>query len=241
MYEYVDAHVHASELSEEEIKRIFKKREIVILSVAEDIPSSLKNIHLSTIYENFIPAVGIHPCKVDNYNEDDIKTIEKMISENNIKILGEIGLDKRFCKNFEKQKIFFEKFLKIAKDYDLSVNLHALDSWRDVFDLLIKYDIKKAYFHWYNGPFDLLEEIQNVGYFIGINLAIKIQDKHKEILEKANIENILTESDGPYEYRGLFLHPEGIGELYQIISQVKGIDIYRLSYQIKRNLSKFII
>ncbi|WP_256443604.1 TatD family hydrolase [Candidatus Nanopusillus massiliensis] len=75
---------------------------------------------------------------------------------------------------------------------------------KDVFDLLIKYDIKKAYFHWYSGDEKLLEEIINKGYFIGINVATIVNEKYKKYIEIANIKSIITESDGLYNYKGIY-------------------------------------
>ncbi|WP_457913361.1 TatD family hydrolase [Candidatus Nanopusillus massiliensis] len=48
------------------------------------------------------------------------------MKDNKIKILGEIRLDKKFKpETFEKQKEVFEKFLNLAKEYDLNVNLQT--------------------------------------------------------------------------------------------------------------------
>jgi len=196
---------------------------------------------LSQLNENVIPAVGIHPWNVENVNENTFKIIEDIIKENKIKILGEIGLDKKFKpETFEKQKEIFEKFLNLAKEYDLNLNLHTPNASNEVFDLLIKYDIKKAYFHWYSGDEKLLEEIIDKGYFIGINVATIINEKYKRYIEIANIKNIITESDGPYNYKGIILHPNMLKDLYRLISNMQKIDLEELSNIIQTNFAKFI-
>lgn len=240
IYNYVDAHVHLHEFEENEIRILNRKKEFIFLAVSDDLTSSLKTVKLSLYYENIIPAVGIHPCNIENSKEEDIELIKKIVDTSNIRVLGEIGIDNK-CKNREKQVKFFNDFINLAKEYDLSLNIHALDNWREIFDILIKNDIKKAYFHWYTGPLDLIDEIVNKGYFIGINPSIKIQKKQIEVLEKLKVENILTESDGPYNYRNIYLHPDLIKDLYNLISSVKNISIENLSEILKRNLSKFII
>jgi TatD DNase family protein len=238
---YIDSHCHLYKFNEIEIKRIIKNRDIIILSVSEDLESSLKNLVLSQLNENVIPAVGIHPWNVENINENTFKIIEDIIKENKIKILGEIGLDKKFKpETFEKQKEIFEKFLNLAKEYDLNLNLHTPNASNEVFDLLIKYDIKKAYFHWYSGDEKLLEEIIDKGYFIGINVATIINEKYKRYIEIANIKNIITESDGPYNYKGIILHPDLLKDLYRLISNIRKIDLEELSNIIQTNFAKFI-
>jgi TatD DNase family protein len=238
---YIDSHCHLYKFNEIEIKRIIKDKDIIILSVSEDLESSLKNIVLSQLNENIIPAIGIHPWNIEKVNENTFKIIEDIIKDNKVKILGEIGLDKKFKpETFEKQKEIFEKFLNLAIEYDLNLNLHTPNASNDVFDLLIKYDIKKAYFHWYSGDEKLLEEIIDKGYFIGINVATIVNEKYKKYIEIANIENIITESDGPYNYKGIILHPDMLKDLYKLISDIKRVSLKELSNIIKNNFAKFI-
>jgi TatD DNase family protein len=238
---YIDSHCHLYKFNEIEIKRIIKNKDITILSVSEDLESSLKNLVLSQLNENVIPAIGIHPWNIEKINENTFKIIEDIIKDNKIKILGEIGLDKKFKpETFEKQKEIFEKFLNLAKEYDLNLNLHTPNASNDVYDLLIKYDIKKAYFHWYSGDEKLLEEIIDKGYFIGINVATIVNEKYKKYIEIANIKNIITESDGPYNYKGIILHPDMLKDLYKLISDIRKIDLEELSNIIQNNFAKFI-
>jgi TatD DNase family protein len=238
---YIDSHCHLYKFNEIEIKRIIRNKDIIILSVSEDLESSLKNLILSQLNENVIPAIGIHPWNIEKVNENAFKIIEDIIKDNKIKILGEIGLDKKFKpETFEKQKEIFEKFLNLAKEYDLNLNLHTPNASNEVFDLLIKYDIKKAYFHWYSGDEKLLEEIINKGYFIGINVATIINEKYKKYIEIANIKNIITESDGPYNYKGIILHPDMLKDLYKLISDIRKINLEELSNIIQNNFARFI-
>ncbi|NAZ25977.1 MAG: TatD family deoxyribonuclease [Nanoarchaeota archaeon] len=238
---YIDSHCHLYKFNEIEIKRIIKNKDIIILSVSEDLESSLKNLVLSQLNENVIPAIGIHPWNIEKINENTFKIIEDIIKDNKIKILGEVGLDKKFKpETFEKQKEIFEKFLNLAKEYDLNLNLHTPNASNEVYDLLIKYDIKKAYFHWYSGDEKLLEEIIDKGYFIGINVATIVNEKYREYIEIANIKNIITESDGPYNYKGIILHPDMLKDLYKLISDIRKINLEELSDIIQNNFARFI-
>jgi len=238
---YIDSHCHLYKFNEIEIKRIIKNKDIIILSVSEDLESSLKNLVLSQLNENVIPAIGIHPWNIEKINENTFKIIEDIIKDNKIKILGEIGLDKKFKpETFEKQKEIFENFLNLAKEYDLNLNLHTPNASNDVYDLLIKYDIKTAYFHWYSGDEKLLEEIIDKGYFIGINVATIINEKYRKYIEITNIKNIITESDGPYNYKGIIFHPDMLKDLYKLISDIRKIDLEELSNIIQNNFARFI-
>ncbi len=229
----VDSHCHADEYSLEKIKEITHKYDMVIVGVSVDYNSSLKILNYSKKISRLIPCVGIHPWYLKKVSESDITKVFDLVS--NVKCIGEIGLDSRFAsETINKQRELFLKFLEIARDNKLTLNLHSVDTWREVLELLVRYDIEKAVFHWYTGPIDLLNDINDAGYKISINVALKFQKKHLKVLENAPIEMIVTESDGPYLYRGQNLTPEMIPELVDIISRVKEIDkkeVIRIVYR----------
>jgi len=240
-YNLIDAHIHLAKYSAQEIKSLLKGNKYILLAVSDDLQTSYKILNLSKLYENIIPAVGVHPWNADKISENTLNEFKKLIVNNNIKVLGEIGLDKKFVpETFEKQLEVFKFFLELAKEYDLAVNLHTPNAWDIALNLLIKYDIKNAYFHWYTGPVDILNKIIDNGYFIGINVALKWQDKHRKILEEVNLQNIITESDGPYIYKGHHLSPELIEDLIVEISQIKREDTIRVTRTIKNNFAKYL-
>ncbi|MEM0174136.1 MAG: TatD family hydrolase [Sulfolobaceae archaeon] len=176
--------------------------------------------------------MGIHPWRV---HEENIERVLPLI--NNADFIGEVGLDFRFAKAPKDLQIeVFKKF--ILNSEDKTLNVHALDAWRETFDLLVKYNVKRAIFHWYTGPIDLLKDIEAMGYFITVNPSVTFQKKHQEVVEKADISIILTESDGGYEYRGRMLEPIHIIEALEYISKVKEIDINELNKIIKNNFNK---
>ncbi|MEM0486682.1 MAG: TatD family hydrolase, partial [Sulfolobales archaeon] len=167
--------------------------------------------------------------------------IEELVIKHDVLFLGEVGLDKAFHpETFELQIKVFEGFLKLARDYGLGLSVHAAGAWRDTLNLLKEYKVRAAVFHWYTGPLELVNEIVSEGYFIGINPALLIQKKHGLVLERTPIEFILTESDGPYNYRGLTLGPELLEALLKRISEVKSMELEKVSEQVSKNFQKLV-
>jgi len=238
---FIDAHSHAYELKD--LDKYL--RDTIILSVGDDYESSVKNIDLSEKYENFIPAIGIHPWDVGDASKDEItnllKLVEKSIDE--VRFLGEIGLDKKFVpRTFDKQIEVFRKFLELAREYGLGVNLHAAGAWREAYNLVCKYDIEVVIFHWYTGPIDLIREITSseYSYYFSINAAAKIQNKHRNIIKHIPSELLLTESDSPYKYRGLELTPKLINEVVKIIAKEKSVKNSEVKVLIWRNFRELL-
>ncbi len=194
----VDAHVHLVKFHREYIERLGN---FVLLAVSEDLDESLKTIELSKEFDNVIPGIGLHPWVVDRDRVEEIMNLRKDLDSF---FFGEIGLDKKFHpETFDKQVEVFKKFLEIASEEKIPINIHSAGAWGEVLELLKKYEIEKAIFHWYTGPDEVLKEIIDLGYFVTFNPAIFVQDKQRRVLEKTPLENMLTESDGPYNYKGV--------------------------------------
>lgn len=231
---YVDAHCHAYEFEEEEITNFTK--EIFIAAVSDDLESSYKTIKLASKHKNIVPCIGIHPWEIGKTSREHLEEILTLIVKFGVKCLGEVGLDRKFTpETIDRQREFFNFFLQLARDYELSMNIHAAHTWKEVLDLLRKYEIEKAVFHWYTGPLELIDEITSSGYMISINPAYKIQEKHRKVIEHLNLEYMLTESDGPYSYRGLMLNPEMIKDTVLFISNIKRIQVNELIETLHKN------
>lgn len=235
---FVDAHVHCVDLSNEE--PLAKYSDIVLICVADDPRSSEKVVELSNQYPNITPCVGIHPWVAHEYRVNEaLALLARYVDSGEVKCLGEVGLDRKFVPNtFEKQVELFNVFVKYAREYDLVLNIHAADAWVEVFNIVHKNDVNHVYFHWYTGPIELLHQIESVGYFIGANPAWRLQQKHRVVLERASLGNIITESDAPYKYRGLVMTPNLVKETVKYLADLKHVDPSNVERQVYSNLKR---
>jgi len=224
---YVDVHSHAHEYREEEIVGFMESNSIIVVGVSDDYESSLKTVRLSRMFPGrFFACVGVHPWEVKDWSAvDEARHVVELALDNGVKCLGEVGLDTKFVgETIHVQREVFKVFLEAARDYNLILNLHTAGTWEEVLNLLVKYDIEIANFHWYTGPLNLLKEIYDAGYTISINPAVKIQQKHRNVVKHAPLEIMLTESDSPYEYRGLRMSPSLVADVVRVIAEIKGVD-----------------
>jgi len=207
MITYYDAHCHYSNLG-----KIYN--DFFIAAVSVDYRSSLKTLALKT--KNILKGMGMHPWYI---NKLEVKKILKTVQKADF--IGEVGLDFKYSKvNREIQKEIFNYFINISKEMDKTLNIHAYAAWKEAFRLLLRNDVKRAILHWYNGPLELLKDIEGAGYFITINPSFTYKEKHRKVLEKASLEIILTESDGGYVY-----------------NKTKGINKVELLERIEKNLN----
>lgn len=232
----VDAHSHLYGFKNPE-----KFRTITIIVVAEDYHTSLEALRLGEKFDNAFPSVGVHPWKLSEVSNEEIKNVCMLISRHDVRCIGEVGLDRRYAKNsFERQLEVFETFAKLASEHSLPMNLHCLDAWQKALDVLLKNDVPRALFHWYTGPLDLLEKISSVGYFVSINPMCAIQKRHKEVARAVDINSVLTESDGSYVYRGVKLEPPMVENSLNTIAEVKNLSREIVEETIAINFKRFL-
>ncbi len=211
---YVDAHIHlyAEEydgVREEVLKRAVENDVDLILSVAEDSETSLKNLELLRRYrENYkiYIGIGIHPYTAIN-NPDDLERVVDLIAQHHDSIIciGEVGLDRKYnnsMKMWDKQVEAFETMIQLSKDLLKPLNIHSRRAAKDVLALLRKHDVREAYFHWYTDDEETLKEIVEEEYFVGFTPALLTSKRIQRFTEIVPLTQVLTESDGPVRYYG---------------------------------------
>ncbi len=238
MYRFVDSHIHAHEYGEEFIRK-YCRDDYIYLAVSDDYESSLKTLELSRKCKYVIPAVGLHPWEVNKDSLIDVDKISELARK--VHFLGEVGLDKKFVSGtWDLQLRVFNRFLDIAESLGLGLSIHAAGAWKEVLEILRNRNVKVAIIHWYTGPLELIEEIESLGFFIGVNPAIKIQKKMQDVVKAAPLDIMVTESDGPYNYRGLNLGPELILGTIDMIAKIKNLDVDLVIEVICKNFMRIL-
>ncbi|MET1102198.1 MAG: TatD family hydrolase [Pyrodictiaceae archaeon] len=225
-FRFIDAHIHLHEYDKVE-DLINKLDSYLLVAVSDDLESSIKTIELWKNYPDIIkPCIGLHPWSVSEVDQPMKQAVEvsRLALRYGIDCIGEVGLDKRFVPDtIDKQLEVFKIFLDTALEVNATLNLHTPDAWEEVLDMIVSKGIARANFHWYTGPSELLKRIAMEGYTISVNPALRIQKKHREIVKKAELSIIVTESDAPYTYKGVRLSPLLIPETIELIAEIKAL------------------
>ena len=235
---FYDMHCHCSELGSRALGEALEAvKGLVVVAVSEDVESLLDTMELASTYNGrVVPCAGFHPWVIGERPLSELDEVLRAAYRHGVTCLGEVGLDRKFVpQTWHVQLKVFEAVLRAARELGALVNIHAPDAWRDVLSLLIDYDVERAMFHWYTGPQDLIEAFGKAGYKISINAALKIQRKHQAIARVTPLDYIVTESDGPYNYRGLKLSPTMIPETIKLIAELKGVEPGEVEEAARRN------
>jgi len=227
-----DMHCHLHEYSDREIEEILESLDgLTIVAVSEDAESLARTLELESSYpERVVACAGFHPWSIGERSLGEAEEIARLAARLGVRCIGEVGLDAKFLprETWHAQVHVARLFLRTAAELDAYLTLHAPNAWRPLLSLLVEEGARKAMFHWYTGPLNLIDEIVAAGYKISINPAIKIQEKHRRVAREAPLEAIVFESDGPYEYRGLRLDPRMIPEAASTVAELKGVSVERV-------------
>lgn len=202
--------------------------------------------HFKLGYNNLLPfkkirlALGMHPLYANRHPEE-FPLFRELISKTSY--IGEIGLDfsKEGIATKSIQLSTFENILFELKGQKKILSLHSRNAESETLNLLLKYDIKSAIFHWYTGGLNLISEIAKAGYYFSINPAMIKSNRGQEIIKKIPSQNILTESDGPFiEHKGRSVKPSDLGVITSFLSLLWNMSVDDTQKLIDSNFKRLI-
>ena len=237
----VDSHTHLEELDDlpDSLQEAKGAGVCGVIAVGMDIESNKKVLKITAANPQFVyPALGYHPWEIKEEEvEANLSFIQDHIEEG--AALGEIGLDYKIKVKKELQWKVFGELLDIALESNKPVIIHCRYSHRRVLEMVGEKKIKRAVFHWYSGPVDLLDKIMSMGYFISATPALIYSPPHQEAIRRAPLERILLETDTPVGYQGKESRPKDVQITLQEVAQLKGLDPNIVSGQTTTNASQF--
>lgn len=202
----------------------------LIMNCATNLDSVKSTLALANENEFIYAAVGLHPEDILKSDESEIEVIKRVaLEEKKVKAIGEIGLD-YYWKEVprEKQLIFFEKQILLAKELDLPVIVHDREAHEDTLNLIKKYK-PKGVMHCFSGSAEMAKEVLKTGMYIGIGGALTFKNAKKilRVADEVPIEKILLETDCPYmapvPFRGKRNDSSLIKYVAKKLGEIKGL------------------
>jgi TatD DNase family protein len=237
----IDTHCHVDLYKKpHEILRECEMNGITVLAVT-NLPS-----HYEMGYSHILPfkkirlALGLHPLKALEH-EKEFQLFIKNFSRTSY--IGEIGLD--FSREgFNTKKIQINSFiniLKLVSNQSKILTLHSRRAEKEVYNLLLEYNIKSAIFHWYSGPISLIGKIAEAGYLFSVNSAMLNSESGRKIISKIPTNRLLTETDGPFtEVNGRVAKPTDIPFILNGIAKIKNLPSNEINQIVEKNFKHLL-
>lgn len=165
--------------------------------------------HASPQLPALMPALGLHPCFIDQHCADDLARLEQLVagfcsdnrSQTKLVAIGEIGLDFWHPDSDRSLQLeLFVKQLRLAQSYDLPVLLHA----RKSHDLILK-QLRRLGFsaggivHAFSGSLQQAEQYVAMGFKLGVGGAVTYPraTKLRSTIERLGVDHWVLETDAP--------------------------------------------
>lgn len=217
-----------------------------VINVGASIESTRSSLILSEKYDFVYAAVGVHPSEAADLNEDSFAWLREQTAHERTVAVGEIGLDYYWDKEpevQERQRYWFRRQLKLAKESGLPVIIHSRDAAEDTVELIKEagsWDTSGGgsadagecvcgVIHCYSYSPKLAKEFVRQGYYIGVGgvVTFKNSRKLKETVQQIPLERILLETDCPYmapePFRGKRNYSAYLHYVVDKIAELRGI------------------
>lgn len=249
----IDAHIHFDQYNEEQQKMILKEMAQFnvthLIAVSTHLASSKANLKIAQNDKRIQPAFGFHP-EQELLGESEKAQLFEWIREHRDEMvaIGEVGLP--YYLKQEKEVLYqpyidlLEKFIALAAEMDKPIILHAVyEDAHIVCDLLEKYNVTTAHFHWFKGDTQVVQRMIENGYFISITPDVLYEKEIQQLVKQYPLEQMMVETDGPWPFKGTFsgkmTHPIMIRASIEKIATIKQLAYEEVSTKLYENTQKF--
>jgi len=247
----IDTHCHLDDPKfnpdrDEVIKRASAAGVGYIINVGSDLKNSKAAVEIAAKYENVYATVGLHPHDAKNLDDKAFIEFKKLAKRPKVVAIGEVGLD--YYRNLspkKEQEEVFVKFLKLAKELNLPLVIHAREADDDALFMLKEYKPKKAVLHCFSASMEMLEEALAMGLYISYTCAVTFKNAEnlRQLVINTPIERLMLETDAPYmapqKYRGSRCEPAYVVILAEEIARLKGLSVADIARITTLNVKQF--
>ena len=248
----IDSHAHVDQLEDLSgaLTRAHEAGVSDIVAMSVDLDSMKKLLDIADQYKQprIHLALGVHPGKVQPAAQQEAYDFMRA----NIKkasAIGETGLDywykwvRKDEVERQKQKDSFKFHLDLARESGLPIVIHSRGAWRDCLSMTIESGVKRALFHWYSGPVDILDQIIDAGFYVSTSVSVAYSPESRKAMEHAPLERILIETDSPVHYKdgeaSFMAEPKDVIRTWKALAQLKNLDEQKTLDQVNSNAKAF--
>lgn len=182
--------------------------------------------------DRFDIAAGFHPSDIRDFTEEDWHKLKKLVYNENISAVGEIGLDYYWDKdNHAQQQAAFLRQIELANEVNKPILVHSRDAIQDTFEILKQHPVhRRGIIHCFGSSVEMSREFVKLGYTIGLGgpVTFKNAKTPKEVAEDVDLRFLQIETDSPYltphPFRGKRNEPMYLPLSAKRISELRGIE-----------------
>ncbi len=211
---YIDFHTH---------KPIFSSNSEVLEVIS---------MHKMVKYENEYFTVGHHPWWTEApLSEGDLQNLEALLLDKFCLGIGESGLDKLKGASKEIQEEVFYQHIMLANKHNVPLIIHCVRQYDQVINFRKKYGKTPWVIHGFRRNTQLAKSLIDQGIIVSVSPFENMNESFVEMLKHLPSDTYFIETDSEYSLN--------IMQRYQIMADLKGINLEDLKVQMMENFNAF--
>lgn len=174
-------------------------------------------------------AYGLHPMLLPEHRPEHLAELAQWLERERPVALGECGLD-FYVEGLERsaQLEYFVAQLRLARDFDLPVILHARRAVDEVLKHIRRYPGLHGVVHSFSGSLQQAQRLWDLGFRIGLGgpLTYPRAQRLRGVAARLPLEAIVLETDAPDQpglaRRGRRNEPACIVEVLETLAELRG-------------------
>jgi TatD DNase family protein len=246
----IDAHAHLDDRRfADDLDEVLARAAAVgierVLSCAEDLASSERNVLIARRYPAVRVAVGVHPHRAASWNEAVSGMVNRLARDPHVVAIGEIGIDlSGRSAPREAQESAFLAQLALARTLDLPVVVHVRDAGPVVRELVDRAGGARGVVHCFSEGPDEVDEWMRRDFTVSFagTVTYAKNDELRRAAARASADRILVETDAPYlaprTRRGERNEPAFVLETLATVAAARAEEPAQLARQMAQNAQK---
>lgn len=204
------------------------RRQIVPAITADEWPK-LRDVCAAG--EGLFPAYGLHPMFLADHREHHLQDLRQWLQRERPVAVGECGLD-YFIDDLDpaEQSVYFDAQLRLAREFDLPVIVHARRAVDAVTAAIRKVGQLRGVVHSFSGSRQQAEQLWEQGFMLGLGGPVTYEraSRLRELAATMPLEWLLLETDAPDQpdaaIRGQRNEPARLTAVLDTIAQLRGAE-----------------
>ncbi len=219
-----------------------------VVCVGESLEDALKNLTLAEEDPLLLPAAGLYP---DRFDLGEAEALIELIRRERDRLVavGEVGLDHWIVKRApegqqaeleELQRELFLRFVDLALELDLPLNVHSRSAGRQTIAALLERGAHRVQMHAFDGKASTARPAVEAGYFFSVPPSVVRSRQKQKLIGHLPLSCLLVESDSPVlgPEAGVRNEPANTAAVPRAIAEIKRVPEQQVMEAVARNTAR---